>query len=169
MLSDAAAASNASPLREMAEAARVSLHDALDELRQLALGLHPTVLSTDGLMPALEQLAERAPVPVTVTGPAERCGDGVESTAYFVICEALTNVVKHAGASRVAISAQPLHDRLYIEVADDGNGGAEPHAGSGLAGLADRVAALDGTLTVHSPVGGGTRLIAELPLREDDA
>lgn len=169
MLSDAATASNAGPLREMAEAARVSLHDALGELRQMALGLHPTVLSTDGLMPALEHLAERAPVPVTVTGPARRFDDAVEATAYFVICEALTNVVKHAGASRVAISAQPLHDRLHIEVADDGSGGAEPRAGSGLAGLVDRVAALDGTLTVHSPTGGGTRLIAELPLPQDGA
>ena len=123
------------------------------------------MLSRHGLAPALDGLAARAPVPVTLeAGDADRLPAPVESAAYFVVAEALVNVAKYAGATQASVRVARAGDRLTVDVADDGVGGADAERGSGLRGLADRVAALDGTLTVDSPVGGGTRLRAELPL-----
>jgi len=146
------------------EEASEEVRSALAELRELARGLHPTILTEAGLGPALESLAERSPVPTTVhTAPLERLPSSVEATAYFVVSEALANETKYSGAASVTIAAERRNGRLVVEVHDDGVGGADPSAGSGLRGLADRVAALDGTLRVDSPRGGGTRVIAEIP------
>jgi signal transduction histidine kinase len=152
--------------QEMAVAlddAAAELRLALVELRELARGIHPVILSEAGLGPALVSLAERSPIPVTVTAvPPERLPSRVEETAYYVASEALANAAKHAHATAVSISARRLEGELLVEVGDDGVGGADPD-GSGLRGLADRVAALDGQLRVHSPAGKGTRVTAELP------
>jgi signal transduction histidine kinase len=140
------------------------LRDAVDELRALARGVHPAILTENGLSAALESLAIRAPIPVVVdSAPPGRLAADVEAAAYFVASEGLANVVKHAGASRVTIGARQEDGRLVVEVADDGVGGAALAGGSGLRGLADRVEALGGGLSVESPRGGGTRLRAELP------
>jgi signal transduction histidine kinase len=140
---------------------------AIGELRDLARGIHPAVLTERGLGPALRDVAARCPVPVTVlTAPDERFAATVEATAYFVVSEALTNVAKYAQASSATVALEHSGDRLVVEVADDGRGGADPAAGSGLRGLMDRIAALDGTLGVDSPVGAGTRVRAELSARE---
>jgi signal transduction histidine kinase len=141
------------------------LKAALDDLRELARGLHPSVLTTDGLAPALEQLASRASIPVTVRAPDERFDEALESTAYFVVSEALANVGKYANASHANVTVERQDGLLRVEVSDDGVGGAHANSGSGLTGLVDRLAALDGNLTVHSPAGEGTRLSAEIPLR----
>ena len=135
---------------------------ALEELRALARGIHPAVLTDEGLAPALGALARRAPVPVEVAVNGERFPPAVEATAYFVACEALANAVKHAGASRVAIDVTRTNGRVAIAVADDGVGGADAD-GLGLRGLRDRVEALDGRLEVASPAGGGTRVSAAIP------
>jgi signal transduction histidine kinase len=138
---------------------------AVQELRELAGGIHPALLSERGLGPALEALAARAPVPTTVDGvPAQRLPAAVESAAYFVTAEALTNVAKYAGAMSAAVSLTLEHGRLRLLVRDDGAGGADPLRGTGLRGLNDRVEALDGILHVDSPPGLGTTLIAEIPL-----
>ena len=152
-------------LAGLLDQAQDELQTSLGELRELARGIHPAVLSRHGLAPALDGLAARAPVPVTLeAGGAERLPAPVESAAYFVVAEALVNVAKYAGATQASVRVARAGDRLTVDVADDGVGGADAERGSGLRGLADRVAALDGTLTVDSPVGGGTRLRAELPL-----
>jgi signal transduction histidine kinase len=135
---------------------------ALEELRALARGIHPAVLTDEGLAPALGALARRAPVPVDVAVNGERFPPAVEATAYFVACESLANAVKHAGASRVAIDVTRTNGRVAISVADDGVGGADL-GGAGLRGLRDRVEALDGRLNVTSPAGGGTRVTAAIP------
>jgi len=137
---------------------------ALKELRDLAQGLHPAVLSEAGLGPALESLAERSTVPVelAVSVPGRLPGP-VEVAAYYVVSEALANVAKHARAAAVTVRVDEEGGRLRVEVSDDGVGGAEVRAGSGLEGLADRVAALDGRIEVDSPAGQGTRLRVELP------
>ena len=153
--------------RVLAAKSREDLGLALAELRELARGLHPQVLSTGGLEPALRQLAARSPVPVSVDAPSERYPDPVESTAYFVVSEALANVAKYAEASRVEVSAIRRHGSLVVAVSDDGIGGADADAGSGLAGLADRVAALNGRLTLESAAQAGTTVTAELPLEVD--
>jgi signal transduction histidine kinase len=143
--------------------AAAELRLALAELRELARGIHPVILTEAGLGPALASLAERSPIPVTVAAvPPDRLPPGVEETAYYVASEALANAAKHAGATAVTISARRLNGELLVEVSDDGVGGADPD-GSGLRGLADRVAALDGCLRVDSPAGAGTRITAELP------
>jgi signal transduction histidine kinase len=134
---------------------------AITELRELAQGLPPAQLDA-GLAPAFEDLARRAPVPVEVRVPADRYSREVEGAAWFIGCEAVTNAVKHARASRIAVSADRSDGRLVITVADDGVGGATVD-GSGLRGLADRVTALGGVLRVDSPAGAGTTLMAELP------
>ncbi|HEU5213431.1 MAG TPA: PAS domain-containing protein [Gaiellaceae bacterium] len=137
---------------------------ALEELRELARGIHPAVLTDRGLGPALESLADRAPIPVELGDiPEERLPAPVEAAAFYVVAEALTNVAKYAGASSVRVSVARSNGRAIVEVADDGCGGADPTKGSGLRGLVDRVAALDGSLSVHSPEGGGTRVVAEIP------
>jgi PAS domain S-box-containing protein len=151
-------------------AARAALADAsdelavaLDELRELARGLHPAVLSDRGLRAAVETLADRAPVAVDIADiPDKRLPEPVEAAAYYLIAEALTNVTKYARASSVDIRVS-ASDAIVVEVMDDGVGGADPRAGSGLRGLADRVEALGGSLEVVSPAGGGTTLRAEIP------
>jgi PAS domain S-box-containing protein len=152
-------------------AARASLEDArdelalaLDELRELARGLHPAVLSDRGLRAAIEMLAGRAPFPVEIADiPDERLPEPVEAAAYYLIAEALTNVAKYARASVVRVRVAASDGSVLVEVSDDGVGGADPAAGSGLRGLADRVEALGGSLEVSSPAGGGTSLCAEIP------
>jgi signal transduction histidine kinase len=136
------------------------------ELRDLAAGIHPGILSDRGLVAAVEALAGRSPVPVTVTHALEeRLPGPVEASVYFFVSEALTNAVKHAAASQVAVSIAAAAGRLTVDVRDDGRGGAAATAsGTGLAGLGDRIAALDGELTIASPPGQGTALHAEIPL-----
>jgi signal transduction histidine kinase len=156
----------ATPDGELAAAldeAAAELRLALAELRELARGIHPVILSEAGLGPALASLVDRSPIPATVTVvPPDRLSPRVEETAYYVASEALANAAKHAHATAVTISARRLNGDLLVEVGDDGVGGADPN-GSGLRGLADRVAAVDGHLRVHSPAGEGTRITAELP------
>jgi PAS domain S-box-containing protein len=152
-------------------AARAALADAsdelavaLDELRELARGLHPAVLSDRGLRAAVETLADRAPVPVEIVDiPDERLPEPVEAAAYYLIAEALTNVTKYARASAVRVRVAASDANVVVEVSDDGVGGADPAAGSGLRGLADRVESLGGSLEVVSPAGAGTTLRAEIP------
>jgi signal transduction histidine kinase len=155
-------------LREGLATAAANLNEALAELRELARGLHPQILTTDGLRPALQQLAGRAPVPVSVSAPAERFSDQVESTIYFVCAEALANVAKYAQASAAEVSLERRNGRLVIEITDDGVGGADSAAGSGLSGLRDRVAALDGSLELNSETGVGTTVRAAIPIPAGD-
>jgi signal transduction histidine kinase len=136
---------------------------ALAELRDLARGIHPAVLADRGLDAAISALAARSPVPVEVEVDAERLPGPVESAAYFVVAEALANAAKHARAAEIGVRIARHRDLLIVEVMDDGSGGADPARGSGLRGLADRVAAVDGRLTVTSPPGGPTVIRAELP------
>jgi signal transduction histidine kinase len=137
---------------------------AIVELRDLARGIHPPVLTEAGLRAAIISLAGRAPIPVTVEATLpERLPPAVEATAYFVVAEALTNVAKHAHARGVRVRAEIVGDQLHVEVDDDGVGGADMTRGTGLRGLADRTAALGGSVSVESTHGGGTRLLAEIP------
>jgi PAS domain S-box-containing protein len=141
------------------------LQHALAELRELARGIHPAVLTDRGLPAALEALAARTPVPVQLSADLDdRLPGPVEAAAYYVVAEALTNVAKYAGASSVEVRAQRLNGRVVVEVADDGVGGADPVLGSGLRGLADRVEALEGELEVTSAAGAGTTVRAVIPL-----
>src|SRR3954466_15586022 len=134
--------------------AREEAQLAVKELRELARGIHPAVLSDRGLGPALEALAARAPVPVQVSGvPEEPLPRLVEAAVYFVTAEALTNIAKYANADSASINLSVDDGRLRLEISDDGVGGADSSAGGGVAGLCDRVEALDGVLTVHSPLG----------------
>ena len=136
---------------------------AIREVRDLARGLHPTILTERGLAAAVEVLAERAPIPVRATLPEGRFPAEVEAAAYFVIAEAFTNAARHAQASLVTVTGHVAGGELHLSVADDGRGGADPSAGSGLQGLADRVAAVGGTLRFDSPAGGGTTVRATIP------
>jgi len=150
--------------RESLDAAIDELAGGLDELRVLASGLHPSVLSERGLVAALEALALRAPLQVELAEvPDHELPGAVEAAAYFVVAEALANVQKHAGASKVVVTATCDDRRLLVEIVDDGAGGADP-TGDGLRGLVDRVETLDGTLEVDSPAGQGTRVRARFPL-----
>jgi signal transduction histidine kinase len=143
--------------------ALVELRASLSELRDLARGIHPAVLTEMGLDAALYALASRAPVPVTLEGGGDgRLPEHVEAAAYYVVAEALTNVAKYARASEATVTVRRDDGRLTVEVGDDGVGGADAAKGSGLSGLADRIAALDGTLWVDSPPGGGTRVHVEI-------
>jgi signal transduction histidine kinase len=140
------------------------LKTSLAELRELARGIHPPLLTEQGLEPALRALADRVPVPVTLAADAGgRLPGPVEIAAYFVVAEALTNVAKYAQATEATVAVRRVNGRVTVDVHDDGVGGADAAAGSGLRGLTDRIAALDGTLSVDSPVGGGTRLHVEIP------
>ena len=144
--------------------------DALTELRSLAQGLHPPVLSRGGLQPALTALAERSSVPVALDlRLAGRVAEPVEIASYYVVAEMLTNAARHASASRVDVHVDVGDSALRVCVRDDGVGGADPARGSGLVGLRDRVEALAGTTTIDSPRGGGTTLVATLPLGETAA
>ncbi|MGH2949549.1 MAG: histidine kinase [Solirubrobacteraceae bacterium] len=150
---------------ELLFAAQEELTLALGELRELARGIHPAVLSDRGLRPALEALAGRAPIPVELAElPRDRLPEPIEAAAYFVVAEALTNVVKYAHASQATVSVSRHNGSAIVEVADDGIGGADPGRGSGLRGLSDRVSALDGQVVLDSPAGSGTRLRAEIPV-----
>jgi signal transduction histidine kinase len=145
--------------------AREELALALEELRALARGIHPAILSDRGLGPALEALVARAPVAVEVAAlPEERFPEPVDAAAYYLVSEALTNVARHARASVVSVRVTRTDDRARIEVRDDGSGGAEIGSGSGLGGLSDRFEALGGRLGLDSPPGVGTTLIGEIPL-----
>jgi signal transduction histidine kinase len=145
--------------------AREDAQLAIKELREIARGIHPALLSDRGLCPALEAIAARAPVPVEVTGgPVGDLGKAVEAAAYFVTAEALTNVAKYSHANEASVHVSVEDQCLHVEIRDDGVGGAEPSPGGGLDGLRDRVDALDGRFEVDSPPGGGTRVTVELPL-----
>ncbi len=150
----------------MVDSAHGEVKTALQELRDLARGIHPAVLTDRGLDAALSAIASRCAVPVVVDVdlPA-RPVPAIEGIAYFTVSELLQNVSKHAGASRATVDVWRVEDRLMLQVIDDGVGGADTSAGSGLAGLAERIGAVDGILVVDSPGGGPTRVTAELPWR----
>jgi signal transduction histidine kinase len=144
--------------------AKQALETALAELRDLSHGIHPSVLTTRGLGPALEDLAYTAPLPVTVTAELNgRLPERVEAGAYYAVAEGLANIAKHAGASTATVVLARNHGRLLLRVRDDGIGGADPTRGSGLRGLSDRLQALGGTFEVDSPPGRGTELRATIP------
>jgi signal transduction histidine kinase len=161
------------PVRQVIEQAHDEATEALAELRQLVRGLHPAVLDDRGLDAALSGIAARAPLPVRLrVEAAGRCSPSIEAVAYFVVSEALTNVAKHAGAGSAEVTVERTGDRLRVVVSDDGRGGARldggpaggvDGAGTGLRGLAQRAAAVDGNLTVDSPPGGPTTITVELP------
>jgi signal transduction histidine kinase len=165
MISDQLAAGpGADPgLTRLADTARSEISAAIGELRELGRGLHPAVLTNEGLAAAVETLVALAPLPVTTQIALARFPAAVEATAYFVISEALANVARHAQASKAEVTACTDGTRLVLEIRDDGIGGAPARGGSGLTGLADRVAALGGRLTITSPAGGGTTIRADLP------
>jgi PAS domain S-box-containing protein len=144
------------------EAAAGEARRAIAELRELAAGIHPAILTDRGLAAAVEELTALAPLPVALDVEERRFPADVEAAAYFVIAEALANVAKHAGASEAAVAVRAGAGALHVSVSDDGRGGADPARGSGLRGLADRVAALGGTLEVEG--GAGTTVRATLPL-----
>jgi signal transduction histidine kinase len=166
-LAEARMASDPESAAKLIVQARQEAQLAVRELRDLARGIHPAVLSDRGLSAALEMLAARAPVPVEITGvPDEPLPRPVEAAVYFVTAEALTNVAKYAQATHASVCLDVDDGRARLEVRDDGVGGADSSAGGGVAGLCDRVEALDGKLTVDSPPGGGTTVTAEIPLRQ---
>ena len=156
--------------RELLDKAHAASKEAIVEMRQVARGIHPPVLTDRGLDAALSALAARSPVPVSVrVHLPRRPSPTIEAIAYFCVSEALTNVAKHSGArtARVEVNETEPGGDLQVLVSDDGRGGADPSRGTGLAGLRQRLAAVDGTLTVHSPPGDGTRLIMTLPERRE--
>ena len=146
------------------EAAIAELSAAVDELRELARGIHPAALTERGLATAVAGVAHRSPVPVALDVTDARFPEPVEAAAYFVVSESLANVARYARAHTVTVRIGEEAGALAVEVRDDGVGGADEGAGTGLRGLADRVAALDGTFAVESPVGEGTCVRAEIPL-----
>ncbi|GAA3831269.1 sensor histidine kinase [Streptomyces phyllanthi] len=154
------------PLADQLAKAHEDAGQALAELRELINGIHPKVLADFGLEAAVTDVADRSPVPVDVAlALPGRPPQSVEAAVYFVVCEALANVVKHSGASRAEVSGGHRDGRLYLQVRDDGRGGASADGGSGLTGLADRVSVLDGRLSLSSPPGGPTLLRVEIPCR----
>jgi signal transduction histidine kinase len=156
-----------SPARaeELLEASREELMQALEELRELARGIHPAVLTDRGLEAALEALAGRAALPVEIDCVEDvELPPPVEAAAYYLVSEALANITKYAGASAVKVSIGQVNGYALVEVVDDGVGGADPTRGSGLSGLSDRVSSLNGKLVIDSPPGAGTRIRAEIPL-----
>jgi len=151
-------------LESLLESAAKEAREAIAELRELARGIHPAVLTETGLPGAIQALAERSPVATTISAvPPGRFPAPIEATAYFVISEALANVAKHAAATNAEVSVRELAGLVVVAVCDNGIGGALPEAGSGLRGLADRVAAVGGSLRIDSPPGRGTRLEVEIP------
>jgi len=152
------------PTRRAVEEAHEEAKRALTELRGFIRGLHPAVLDDRGLDAALSGIAARAPLPVSVrVSLRQRCSPTIEAVAYFVVSEALTNVARHAQATHAEVVVDQVGDRLRVAVTDDGRGGASPDRGSGLRGLAQRAASVDGTLRLDSPIGGPTTIVAELP------
>ena len=146
------------------EGAANQLKQALGELRELAQGIHPAVLTRAGIGPALRVLAELSSIPVEINdAPTERYPESVETAVYFVVSEAMTNAAKHSGATKIEVSVRRGERALHLDVRDDGAGGAQPAGGSGLVGMADRAAALGGRVEVSSPSGHGTLIHAEIP------
>jgi len=157
-------------LRGLVDEAAEKLSLAVSELRELARGLHPAILTERGLPPSLEALAARASVPVELEVQVEgRLPSNVEATAYFVCAEALTNVSRYAQARHACVTLARVDGTLRVEIADDGVGGADPRKGTGLGGLKDRLDAVDGELAIESPAGGGTHLVATIPVEETAA
>jgi signal transduction histidine kinase len=150
-------------VRALLDDAASQARQALAELRELASGIHPSILTEAGLGPALESLAERAPLPVSVEVSAGGAPAPVEAAAYYVVSEALANIGKHAGARSASVCARRENGLLVLEISDDGVGGADAARGSGLRGMADRLAALDGWMEVRSVPGQGTRIEARIP------
>jgi signal transduction histidine kinase len=154
---------------ETVDALSEKLATALAELRELARGIHPVILTERGLVPAVAALAQRAPVPVEANiSIHDRLTPAIESAAYFVVAEALTNVAKYAQAENVIVDLRRQNEQVTVIVEDDGVGGADIETGTGLRGLIDRLSALDGTLELETPDGGGTRLIARIPCTAGD-
>jgi PAS domain S-box-containing protein len=149
---------------QLLEGSREELSQALEELRELARGIHPAVLTDRGLESALDALAARAPLPVTIEGPDGVFPAPVDAAVYYVVSEALANVTKYAEASSVKVTVARENGYALVEVEDDGVGGADPARGSGLRGLEDRLSSLRGTLEINSPPGSGTRIRARIPL-----
>lgn len=156
--------SDPAAVRDGLRSALQSLQAGLEELRQLASGLHPRVLTRGGLQGALDAIAAKSRIPVKVKAPDGRYPSQVEAAAYFVVAEGLANVAKHARASQAQVRVEELGGELSISVQDDGVGGADPQNGSGLHGLEDRIEALGGHLQIRSIAGGGTSLNASVPL-----
>ncbi|MGV9629458.1 sensor histidine kinase, partial [Streptomyces sp. NPDC003487] len=151
----------------MVDEAHGEVKTALQELRDLARGIHPAVLTDRGLDAALSAVASRCPVPVRVeVDLPSRPAPAIEGIAYFTVSELLQNVGKHSGARSATVDVWRADDRLMLQVMDDGVGGAAPGAGTGLRGLTERLSAVDGILAVDSPAGGPTRITAELPWRD---
>lgn len=149
--------------RKLAETA-AELRDAINELRELARGIHPTILTEAGLQPAIATLARRSPVPVDLRVTLDgRLPLQTEVTAYYVVAEGLTNVARSSRATRAQVTVERRDGGLAVGITDDGIGGADPDGGSGIAGLRDRVRALNGTFHLDSPPGGGTRMNVWLP------
>src|SRR5215210_3948668 len=155
--------------KDQVDALSEKLATALAELRELARGIHPVILTERGLVPAVAALAQRAPVPVEADiSIHERLTPAIEAAAYFVVAEALTNVAKYAQAENVSVDLRRTDEHVVVIVEDDGVGGADMETGTGLRGLVDRLSALDGTLELQTPEGGGTRLIARIPCTAGD-
>jgi len=165
-LAESRATSDPAASEAIIKAAREELAAALEELRELARGIHPAVLTDRGLAAAVEALVIRTPIPVTMHVPTERLPPAIEAAAYYVVSEAVTNIVKYAGATTIDVTVEADDGGVTVTVADDGCGGADPEAGTGLRGLRDRLAALDGTLHVDSPTDRGTRIVAEIPVAQ---
>ncbi len=164
MLERAAAPATGTPAGPLVAEALDQVRQGLSELRELAHGIHPAVLSERGLAAALAGLVARSPLAVELRVSPERAAPSVEAAIYFTVAEALTNIAKHAHATRASVTIDAADGALVAEVLDDGVGGARTTAGSGLRGLADRLEAVGGTLSIESPPGGGTRVRAHAPL-----
>jgi len=163
-LKRAAEVARGTPAERFVTEAYEEIQQGLAELRDLAGGIHPGQLTERGLGPALQGLAGRSPLPVELRVTSERAAPAVEAAIYFTVAEALTNVARHAQATRAAVTIEASGGMLTAEVADDGVGGACASGGSGLSGLGDRLSRLGGTLSVESPPGGPTRIAARVPL-----
>jgi signal transduction histidine kinase len=151
-------------VRSEIDEARGEIAASLEELRALAHGIHPAVVTGHGLAVGLQSLVARAPVPVSLrVDLEERVSERLEVAAYYVVSESLANIGKHAQASSATVAVGRVNGELVVEIVDDGVGGADTEGGTGLRGLADRVEALDGRLRVWTPAGGGTRVRAEMP------
>jgi signal transduction histidine kinase len=163
-LKRAAARARGTPAEPLVDEAFQQLQQGLAELRDLAHGIHPAVLSERGLAAALTGVAARSPLPVELRVTTQRATPTVEAAIYFTVAEALTNVGKHAQATHASVTIDIADSTITAEIADDGVGGASTTAGSGLRGLADRLDALGGTLSIDSPRGGPTTIHARAPL-----
>jgi signal transduction histidine kinase len=148
---------------ELLAEARAELQAALHELRELARGIHPAILTDEGLKAAIGSLIDRSPIPITAQVTDTRYPPPIESAAYFVASEALANIAKHAHAHSATVTVAQRNGRLVVEIADDGHGGANAARGGGLEGLADRIGALNGWLTIHSSADAGTMIRTEIP------